>query len=85
MNEINLLRTLRHPNIVRYIGTEISGTPLALNIFLEYVPGGSLKSLIAKFGKLIRELSQFCVFSKLTQFGKLFQELGELCQFCELS
>lgn len=49
-NEINLLRSLRHPNIVRYIGTEI--TPASLSIFLEYIPGGSLKSLIEKFGSL---------------------------------
>ena len=49
-NEINLLRRLRHPNIVRYIGTQI--TPDSLSIFLEYVPGGSLKALIDKFGKL---------------------------------
>lgn len=49
-NEINLLRTLRHPNIVRYIGTELTST--ALSIFLEYVPGGSLKALIDKFGHL---------------------------------
>jgi serine/threonine protein kinase len=49
-NEINMLKSLRHPNIVRYIGTE--ATPSTLSIFLEYVPGGSLKSLIDKFGKL---------------------------------
>jgi hypothetical protein len=49
-NEINVLRSLKHPNIVRYIGTET--TPNTLSIFLEYVPGGSLKSLIDKFGKL---------------------------------
>ena len=49
-NEINLLRSFRHPNIVRYIGTEV--TPVALSIFLEYVPGGSLKALIDKFGQL---------------------------------
>eukprot|EP01038_Epipyxis_sp_PR26KG_P014312 gene14312-19196_t len=49
-NEINLLRSLRHPNIVRYIGTEVNST--ALSIFLEYVPGGSLKALIDKFGAL---------------------------------
>ena len=49
-NEINVLRGLKHPNIVRYIGTET--TPTTLSIFLEYVPGGSLKSLIDKFGKL---------------------------------
>lgn len=47
-NEINLLRNIRHPNIVRYIGTEISSSHLS--IFLEYVPGGSLKALIDKFG-----------------------------------
>jgi hypothetical protein len=47
-NEINLLRSFRHANIVRYIGTEIN--PSALSIFLEYVPGGSLKALIDKFG-----------------------------------
>lgn len=49
-NEINLLRNLRHPNIVRYIGTELTTT--SLSIFLEYVPGGSLKALIDKFGQL---------------------------------
>lgn len=49
-NEIQLLRNLRHTNIVRYIGTEV--TPSSLSIFLEYVPGGSIKSLIEKFGGL---------------------------------
>lgn len=48
-NEIQLLRNLRHQNIVRYIGTEVSSTHLS--IFLEYVPGGSLKALIDKFGQ----------------------------------
>jgi len=36
-NEIHTLKSLLHPNIVRYIGTEI--TPSALSIFLEYIPG----------------------------------------------
>lgn len=49
-NEIHLLRNLRHPNIVRYIGTELN--PESMSIFLEYVPGGSLKALIDKFGQL---------------------------------
>jgi serine/threonine protein kinase len=46
--EVQLLQDLNHQNIVRYLGTE--RTQDALNIFLEYVPGGSIASLLAKFG-----------------------------------
>jgi len=47
--EVKLLQDLNHPNIVRYLGTE--RTAEALNIFLEYAPGGSIAGLLAKFGK----------------------------------
>ena len=50
-NEINMLRSFRHPNIVRYIGTELNASN-TLCIFLEYISGGSIKSLISKFGPL---------------------------------
>jgi len=46
--EVILLQQLDHPNIVRYLGTE--KTEDALNIFLEYVPGGSIASLLTRFG-----------------------------------
>lgn len=46
--EVNLLKQLDHPNIVRYLGTE--KTSKVLNIFLEYVPGGSIASLLSNFG-----------------------------------
>lgn len=46
--EVEVLKTLKHENIVRYLGTEI--TEDSLHIFLEYVPGGSIASLLAKFG-----------------------------------
>ncbi len=46
--EVNLLKQLDHPNIVRYLGTDKTGK--ILNIFLEYVPGGSIASLLANFG-----------------------------------
>lgn len=55
-NEIKLLQSLWHPNIVRYMGTEINNS--TLSIFLEYVPGGSLKALIDKFGALEESVSQ---------------------------
>ena len=46
--EISLLRELEHPNIVRYLGSECNDT--FFNIFLEYVPGGSLSTLIQNYG-----------------------------------
>jgi len=48
--EIGLMRTLSHPNIVRYIGAETDTVKHILHIFQEWVPGGSLSSLLRKFG-----------------------------------
>ncbi|KAL6752624.1 kinase-like domain-containing protein [Haematococcus lacustris] len=48
--EVAVLRQLNHRNIVRYLGTERCDD--TLNIFLEFVPGGSIASLIDKFGPL---------------------------------
>ena len=47
--EIEILSQLEHKNIVRYLGT--SRDSQHLNIFLEYVAGGSISSLLNKFGK----------------------------------
>ncbi|KAH3767763.1 protein serine/threonine kinase [Pelomyxa schiedti] len=47
-HEIQLMKTLDHPNIVKYLGATIDG--LMLNIFMEYVGGGSLSSILSKFG-----------------------------------
>jgi hypothetical protein len=44
-----LMRKLSHPNIVRYIGTERDAKELV--IFLELVPGGSISSMLGKYGK----------------------------------
>ncbi|KAK9061986.1 hypothetical protein SSX86_019170 [Deinandra increscens subsp. villosa] len=46
--EVKLLKNLSHPNIVRYLGT--GREEASLNIFLEFVPGGSISSLLGKFG-----------------------------------
>ena len=45
-----LFPVYRNEHIVQYIGTERS--PDTLNIFLEYIAGGSIASLIDKFGPL---------------------------------
>lgn len=72
--EIKLLSTLRHPNIVQYVGAQhidMSHTPISLGalsghhqysnghqlgqnsfyIFLEYVEGGSISSMLTRFGR----------------------------------
>ncbi|PON80142.1 Serine/threonine protein kinase [Parasponia andersonii] len=46
--EVKLLKNLSHPNIVRYLGTARENE--SLNILLEFVPGGSISSLLGKFG-----------------------------------
>ncbi|CDO99017.1 unnamed protein product [Coffea canephora] len=46
--EVNVLKNLSHPNIVRYLGT--AREQESLNILLEFVPGGSISSLLGKFG-----------------------------------
>ncbi|KAI1330492.1 kinase-like domain-containing protein [Xylariaceae sp. FL0255] len=48
--EISLLRDLRHPNIVQYLGCGSSND--YLNIFLEYVPGGSVQTMLNSYGAL---------------------------------
>ncbi|KAI9746360.1 MAG: ATP binding [Claussenomyces sp. TS43310] len=48
--EISLLRDLQHPNIVQYLGCSSSNEQL--NIFLEYVPGGSVQTMLNSYGAL---------------------------------
>jgi len=49
-NELNICKDLRHPNIVACLGFE--STSSELNIYLEYVAGGSMSSLLTEFGAL---------------------------------
>ncbi|KAG5181874.1 ha-tagged protein kinase, partial [Tribonema minus] len=49
-NEIMMMRHLHHPNVVHYLGMEAH--PKHLNIFLEYVDGGSLRKMLEKTGPL---------------------------------
>lgn len=46
-HEIELLQGLRHKNIVQYLGT--SNDENHLNIFLEYVPGGSIAVMLLQY------------------------------------
>ncbi|XVF24386.1 hypothetical protein REPUB_Repub13aG0123400 [Reevesia pubescens] len=46
--EVKLLQNISHPNIVRYLGTTREDD--LLNILYEFVPGGTISSLLGKFG-----------------------------------
>ncbi|KAK6002320.1 hypothetical protein QM012_001958 [Aureobasidium pullulans] len=48
--EIGLLRELKHPNIVQYLGSNSDDSHL--NIFLEYVAGGSVATMLVNYGSL---------------------------------
>jgi serine/threonine protein kinase len=48
--ELSVMRMLRHPNIVQYKGTQRAEDEL--HIFMQYIPGGSLQSMIKRFGAL---------------------------------
>lgn len=54
--EIDLLRDLHHPNIVQYYGS--NSTDQHFNIFLEYVPGGSVAAMLQSYGQLHEPLIQ---------------------------
>jgi mitogen-activated protein kinase kinase kinase ANP1 len=50
--EVSLLKNLSHPNIVRYYQTDLSEDMQSINVLLEFVPGGSLKFLLSRYGAL---------------------------------
>lgn len=67
--EISLLRELRHPNIVQYLGCSSSADNL--NIFLEYVPGGSVQTMLNSYGALPEPLVRSFVRQILTGLSYL--------------
>ncbi|OQR98568.1 mitogen-activated protein kinase kinase kinase [Achlya hypogyna] len=48
--EVLVLRSLNHPNIVKYMGSEYDEQSKTLYIFTEWVPGGSLEDNTKTFG-----------------------------------
>ncbi|KAM8934001.1 mitogen-activated protein kinase kinase kinase 19 [Pelodytes ibericus] len=48
--EVDLLKTLKHVNIVGYLGTDLQDN--MVTIFMEFVPGGSISSILKRFGPL---------------------------------
>ena len=47
--EIQLLRALDHPNIVKYLQADISPDQESIDVVLEFVPGGSIQKLLGQY------------------------------------
>lgn len=70
-HEISVLKTLKHKNIVQYLGTSIEND--TFNIFLEFVTGGSLASVIKKFGQLPESLVRLYTYQILEGLAYLHE------------
>lgn len=57
--EISLLKDLDHDNIVQYLGYDHDEEEGHIHIFLEYVPGGSIASVLQKNGQFEEVLVRF--------------------------
>uniref|UniRef100_A0A8C0NYY8 Mitogen-activated protein kinase kinase kinase 19 n=1 Tax=Canis lupus familiaris TaxID=9615 RepID=A0A8C0NYY8_CANLF len=58
--EVDLLKALKHVNIVAYLGTCLEEN--IVSIFMEFVPGGSISSIINRFGPLLEMV--FCKYTR---------------------
>ena len=56
--EIELLKSLNHPHIVRYLGVHKSESENVMNILMEYIPGGSLSNLCERFGRISENVTR---------------------------
>ncbi len=54
--ELDLYKQLSHKHIVGYIDSQFEARTNTLFIFLEYVPGGSIASMVERFGRFSEEL-----------------------------
>ncbi|XP_013823871.2 PREDICTED: mitogen-activated protein kinase kinase kinase 19 isoform X5 [Capra hircus] len=71
--KVDLLKALKHVNIVAYLGTCLEEN--ILSIFMEFVPGGSISSIINRFGPLPE-----MVFCKYTE--QILQGVAYLHENC---
>jgi len=53
--EVQILRKLDHPNIVKFLGADLDSSSHVFRIFMEYVPGHSMSDHLKLFGKYSEE------------------------------
>ncbi|KIY96351.1 hypothetical protein MNEG_11610 [Monoraphidium neglectum] len=58
VKELDLYKKLKHKHVVGYIDATFEARQNTLFIFLEYVPGGSIASMVNRFGRFGEELAR---------------------------
>ncbi|KAM9354211.1 serine/threonine-protein kinase Nek2 [Pholidichthys leucotaenia] len=74
VSEVNLLRELKHPNIVRYYDRIIDRTNTTLYIVMEYCEGGDLSALISRCFKERRYLEEQFILRVMAQLTLALKE-----------
>ncbi|KAM4522534.1 serine/threonine-protein kinase Nek2 [Odontesthes bonariensis] len=74
VSEVNLLRELKHPNIVRYYDRIIDRTNATLYIVMEHCEGGDLSSLISRCIKERRYLEEQFILRVMAQLALALME-----------
>uniref|UniRef100_A0A8D0L9Z1 Serine/threonine-protein kinase Nek2 n=1 Tax=Sphenodon punctatus TaxID=8508 RepID=A0A8D0L9Z1_SPHPU len=83
VSEVNLLRELKHPNIVRYYDRIIDRSNTTLYIVMEYCEGGDLASLIARCTKERHYLEEDFVLRVLSQLTLALKECHRRNNGCQ--
>jgi len=74
-HEIEMFKSLRHPNIIEYIGVERSKD--VVSIFLEYVSAGSIQSMLKKFGAFSEPMVR--AYTRQIVDGLAYLHLNSIC------
>ncbi|XP_049625817.1 serine/threonine-protein kinase Nek2 isoform X2 [Suncus etruscus] len=74
VSEVNLLRELKHPNIVRYYDRIIDRTSTTLYIVMEYCEGGDLAGVISRGAKERQYVDEEFVLRVMTQLALALRE-----------
>ncbi|KAG9391584.1 serine/threonine-protein kinase nek2 [Carpediemonas membranifera] len=67
VDEVNILRDLSHPNIVRYIDRDVNREAGKLTVFMEYCAGGDLAAYIRRHKREARPIRDDVIWSVFAQ------------------
>eukprot|EP01065_Artemidia_motanka_P040802 TRINITY_DN5184_c1_g2_i1.p1 TRINITY_DN5184_c1_g2~~TRINITY_DN5184_c1_g2_i1.p1 ORF type:complete len:795 (+),score=74.60 TRINITY_DN5184_c1_g2_i1:185-2569(+) len=74
--EVEMLSALRHPHIVLYLGASVEETNCELQIFMEYLGGGSLGAMVRKLDDRLHEDTAAGFLHQVLDALEFIHELG---------